>query len=765
LRKQIERHDRLYHLHDTQQISDYDYDRLFSELRELEQRYPDLITKSSPTQRVGWTPDSRFPKVKHRRPMLSLSFRYSAEDLEKFDHDNRKKLEASDVEYSAEPKFDGVAISLVYEQGKLKLGATRGDGETGEDITRNLETISDIPPRLHGSPRTDIEVRGEVIMFKADLMALREKQRERGEVESPNPRNAAAGSLRQLDPTITASRRLHFFPYDADSDPTDAWEFHSQRFQYLASIGFTVDEHCEVVRGYRGMLSYYDRIAAERSHLPFEIDGVVFKVNRIRDQEILGYRAREPVFAIARKFPPQQAETTVLDIVVQIGRTGAVTPVARLERVMVGGVSVENASLHNEDQIRDKDIWIKDVVIVQRAGDVIPEVVRVVREKRPSNARMFEMPTICPTCHSKIVRVEDEAVARCSGGLACRDQLEQTLLHFASRRAMNISGLGDQLVAVLVRQIGVVEPADIYKAGAKVWSWLSRERGRATLAEIVPAGEQRASLLLDVLELTRSAHLDLESRFADLAQWRSDKAGHLSKKDVRLLDIWALSCCPRTLGESDSSRRVSRLGERDAIKLDKEIGKSKQIPLARFLFALGIRHVGEEVARLIAKECRTIEDFLARDWRGVSTTKADLKKENDRRRRGKEELLPEPLRGVGPQILRSIDAFLAEQRNKKAIEHLLETGIEPQEDLSARKKVAGPLSGHKVVLTGTLGSMTRDEAEARVRELGGETASSVSKTVNLLVVGANPSGKVAKAEDLGIRVVDEREFLKLIGSV
>ena len=763
LRREIERHNRLYHLLDKPQIDDYEFDRLFQELRELESQYPALKRKGSPTQSIGWRPDSRFPKIQHSKPMLSLNFVYSADDLRKFDEGMQKKLGVTEIEYSAEPKFDGTAVSLVYENGVLKQGATRGDGEIGEDVTSNLKTIPTIPHTLRGdAKKVSLDVRGEVVMFKADLLKLRQRQKELGEEESPNPRNAAAGSLRQLDPAITASRRLHVFAYSAEPVPTTTWQRHTDCLNYLFKAGFTIAKECTTVRGIDGMLKFFDDIGAIRDTLKYEIDGVVFKVNRLDYQKVLGYRAREPVFATARKFPPQRKEAKVLDIEFQVGRTGAITPVARLERVFVGGVWVEKATLHNEGQIRDKDIRINDVVIVQRAGDVIPEVVEVVREKRTKDARLFEMPDLCPVCHSKIVREDGEAVARCSGGLYCPAQLGQALIHFASRRAMNIGGLGDQLVTVLVRQIRISEPAHLYSLGDHVWKWLGTNRRSDSLNDIFATPGQAAPLFDSVLKLVGNDGISAQSTFSSLAEWRIRNLQSLSPDDITLLNTVALSSCPKAPKIDDTPRRVSRLGEREAIRLERELARSKEVPLARFLFALGIRHVGEEIARLIAKESRTIANVLSRNWLEVAIEKDALKKQNERRRRKNELVVLEPLRGVGREILHSIHAFLAEKHNRDAVEHLLAAGVSPIADLSAESGLEGPLSGKKFVFTGGLESMTRDEAEQKIRSLGGETAQSVISSVSFVVVGSKPSSKLQKAKAMGIEIIDEAEFLKLI---
>ncbi len=476
LRAQIERHNHSYYVLDAPTIPDAEYDRLFGELAALEAQHPELATPDSPTQRVGAAPLAEFGKVKHRLPMLSLNNAFDEAEVAAFDRRVRETLNAETVEYAAEPKFDGLAVSLVYEGGGFVLGATRGDGETGEDVTANLRTLRSIPLRLRGAAvPARIEVRGEVIMYKRDFDHMNERRRVAGEREYVNPRNAAAGSLRQLDPRITARRPLRFFAYAvAEGDGIEHVATDAELLDYLAGLGLPVVPEREVVRGVAGMLDYYRRFGARREQMQYQTDGVVYKVDRLADQHRLGYVSRAPRFAIAHKYPAQEALTEVLDIEVNVGRTGALTPVARLKPVFVGGVTVTNATLHNEDEVRRKDIRIGDTVIVRRAGDVIPEVVAPVPERRSGAEREFVMPATCPVCGSGTARAADEAAVRCSGGLFCPAQRKQALLHFAGRRAMDIEGLGEKLVDQLVDNRLVNTPADIYKLGVAALADLER---------------------------------------------------------------------------------------------------------------------------------------------------------------------------------------------------------------------------------------------------------------------------------------------------
>jgi DNA ligase (NAD+) len=659
LRSEIERANHEYYVLDAPTLPDSEYDRLFRELQALEREHPELATPDSPTLRVGGAPLAGFTQVTHATPMLSLNNALSGEEVEAFDRRVREGLDAAgEVEYAVEPKFDGLAVSLTYGKGLLTMGATRGDGTTGEDVTANLRTVRAVPLRLAGTNVPDpLEVRGEVLMLKRDFETLNREQRARGEREFANPRNAAAGSLRQLDSRVTASRRLAFFAYGLGRHaggkvPLDR---HSHQLAYIETLGFPVARERRLVRGVEGLLAYHRDIERRRDALPFQIDGVVYKVDDLRQQERLGHVSRAPRFAIAHKFPAEEEITEVLGIDVQVGRTGALTPVARLAPVQVGGVTVTNATLHNEDEVRRKDVHVGDFVVVRRAGDVIPEVVSVVTERRPARIRAFHMPDRCPVCGSRVERPEDEAIARCTAGLYCAAQRKQALLHFASRRAMDIEGLGEKLVDQLVEQALVETPADLYRLG------------------------------------------------------------------------------PETLA------RLERMGEKSALNLVGAIRKSRDTTFARFVFALGVRNVGEATARDLAQHFGNLDALMTAD-------EAALQQVPD----------------VGPVVASSIARFFAEPRNREVVKQLRQLGVRWPEG-KASGPVRLPLAGKTFVLTGTLPHLTREQARERIEARGGKVAGSVSRKTHYVVAGAEPGTKHRQARELGIEVLDEAALLKLLG--
>jgi DNA ligase (NAD+) len=657
LRVEIEKHNHRYYVLDAPLISDAEYDTLFRELQSLEAEHPELVTSDSPTQRVGAPPLPEFASVVHATPMLSLSNAFADEEVQVFDRRVREGLGSeAEVAYAADPKFDGLAVSLSYEQGILVHGATRGDGTTGEDVTANLRTLHSIPLHLQGSGWPDrFEVRGEVLFWRSDFERLNARQRERGEKEYVNARNAAAGSLRQLDSRITATRPLRFFAYGVGSVTGAALPAtHSALLDQLAEWGFPVAPERRRVSGLAGLLAYFAEIGRRRESLPYDIDGVVYKVDDLAAQERLGFVSRAPRFALAHKFPAEEAVTELLDISIQVGRTGALTPVARLAPVFVGGVTVTNATLHNEDEIRRKDVRIGDTVVVRRAGDVIPEVARIMPEKRPLAARQFIMPTSCPVCGSQVVRNPDEAVARCSGGLYCPAQRKQALLHFASRRAMDIEGLGDKLVEQLVDSAVVRTPADLYRLG-----------------------------LLALVNLERMA-------------------------------------------------------EKSASNLLTAIEQSKQTTLARFIYALGIRNVGEATARDLARHFASLDRLLAAD-------EAQLLQVTD----------------VGPIVAQSIRQFCSEPHNLEVIEQLRAAGLVWSEG-EAPVPPRGAVVGKLFVLTGSLPSLTRDAAKELIEAAGGKVSSAVSKKTDFVVAGAEAGSKLEKARLLAIRVIDEGQLLTLL---
>ncbi len=664
LRALLDEHGHRYYVLDAPSISDAEYDRLFRELLELEAAWPALQQPDSPTQRVGGAPLQGFSQVRHQAPMLSLSNAFEREEVEMFDRRVREGLgrdaaSAAPIVYVAEPKFDGLAISLVYEHGLLVRGATRGDGLTGEDVTANLRTVRAIPLRLRGSglpPR--LEVRGEVLMFKRDFARLNERQLARGEKPFVNPRNAAAGSLRQLDSRVTAERSLRFFCYGVgDAAQARGLDSHWDILDWLRECGLPVCEERARVTGAEGLMGYFDRMGERRGQLAFDVDGVVYKVDSLADQWRLGFIARAPRFAIAHKFPAEEATTEVLAIEVQVGRTGAITPVARLRPVFVGGVTVSNATLHNEEELHRKDIRVGDTVIVRRAGDVIPEVVAHVVERRPADALPFSLPAVCPVCASAIVRLPGEAVARCSGGLFCAAQRKQSLIHFASRRAMDIEGLGDKLVEQLVDADRVHTPADLYR-----------------------------------LDLPTLANLE-------------------------------------------------RMGEKSAANLVAAIDASRQSTLERFIFALGIRNVGEATARELALHFGDLDRLMEADLDAL-TAVAD----------------------VGPVVALSIRQFFDEAHNRRVVADLRAAGLAWPRPERPAADARLPLRGLTFVLTGTLPELSREEATALIEAAGGKVTGSVSRKTSHVVAGSDAGSKLARAEALGVSVLSEAQLRELLSS-
>ena len=647
--------DHAYYVLDEPILPDIEYDKLYRELLALEQLHPEWVTPDSPSQRVSGQVGDLFSEVKHVVPMLSLNNALEDKEAVAFDKRCRDGLNSTSVEYAAELKFDGLAISLRYEKGLLTQAATRGDGYSGEDVTANIRTIKAIPLKLRGESLPDIlDVRGEVFMTHKDFEALNQAAIAKSEKTFANPRNAAAGSLRQLDPKITAQRTLSFFAYGVGQcEPSKLIpKTHFELLNLYQSWGLPVCEHRAVVQSIEGLMNFYQRMGALRDQLPYDIDGVVYKVNSRDLQEDLGYVSRAPRFAVAHKYPAQEALTTVLGIDVQVGRTGAITPVARLSPVVVGGVTVTNATLHNEDEVRRKDIHIGDTVIVRRAGDVIPEVVSAIKDKRPSTASTFVMPIACPICGSHIEKQADEAVARCSGGLFCPAQRKQALLHFAQRRAMDIDGLGEKIVDQLVDLEMVRTPADLYRLG-----------------------------------LMALANLD-------------------------------------------------RMGEKSAENLLQAIHHSRKNTLARFIYALGIRHVGESTAKDLAKHFGSIDQVM-------SATEEEFLQVND----------------VGPVVAQSLVSFFSESHNREVIEQLLASGIELQVEQSS---ILPELLGKTFVLTGTLPTLSRDQAKAMLERAGAKVAGSVSAKTHYVVAGEEAGSKLEKAQELGIAVLDEEQMLKLL---
>ena len=662
LRAEIACYDHHYYVLDAPLVPDAEYDRLFRELQAIEAAHPELRTPDSPTLRVGGAVLAAFAPVRHAVPMLSIRTETDTEASGAFTFDARIRRElrlAEDdpqIEYNAELKFDGLAISLRYENGLLVRGATRGDGENGEDVTENVRTVGEIPLRLHGETVPEVlEVRGEIYMRRADFLRFNAKAEARGEKTLVNPRNAAAGSIRQLDSRLAAARPLAFFAYGLGE--VQGWSLpptHAGVLDALAGFGLPVSAERAVLCGPQALADFHARVGARRSDLPFDIDGVVYKVNRLDLQAALGYVSREPRWAVAHKYPAEEACTEVLGIDVQVGRTGALTPVARLAPVFVGGVTVTNATLHNEDEVRRKDVRIGDTVVVRRAGDVIPEIVRMLPERRPIMAPEFVLPKVCPVCGSHVVRAADEAVARCSGGLFCPAQRKQALLHFAARRAMDIEGLGEKLVEQLVDAGIVRTPADLYRLG-----------------------------------------------------------------------LLALA-------------NLERMAEKSAGNLLEAIARSKETTLARFIFALGIRNVGESTARDLARHFGALDALLEAD---------------------EAALLAVP--DVGPIVAQSIMQFLAEPHNREVIEQLRAAGIVFPEGVGTAAEL-GPLVGKTLVLTGTLPHLARDDAKALIEAAGGKVSGSVSRKTHYVVAGNEAGSKLAKAQELAVPIIDEAQLRILL---
>jgi DNA ligase (NAD+) len=659
LRREIERHNRLYFELDAPEISDAQYDRLFQELRALEAAHPELVAPDSPTQRVGGAPVEKFRPVTHGVPMLSLENGFSEGDVVDFDRRIRRFLgEDRVIVYLAEPKIDGVAVELIYEAGRLAAAATRGNGYVGEEVTANIRTLLHVPLTLtmrQGSPFPErLEVRGEVYLPLEDFAKLNARQEERGLAPFANPRNAAAGSLRQLDPRVTATRPLTIFCYTVARPETLGVKTQFDLLARLRLWGLRANPDVAVCPTVEDILRFYRDLEARRHGLPYEVDGLVVKVNDLTLQERLGATTRSPKWALALKFTPVIEKTKVLDIQVQVGRTGVLTPVAVMEPVQVAGVTVSRATLHNQDEIERKDLRIHDSVLIHRAGEVIPEVVSVVKEERPVNAEPFVMPTTCPVCGSKVERLPEEVVFRCVNA-SCPAQIKEHLVHFGSKNALDIDGLGPKIVDLLVDRGLVRDPADLYKLSL------------SDLAELPRLAEKSAGNLLGALE------------------------------------------------------------------------NSKKTTVERFIYALGIRHVGGHLARVLADRFDTVEALMA----ASADELADIHE-------------------IGPKVAQSIVKFLANERNRDLIQRLIgpEIGIAPAPPDRSQQK--GPLAGRTLVLTGGLSSMTRQEATSRILRAGGRLAGSVSRKTDFVVAGEDPGSKLRQAQALDVTVLSEEEFLKLL---
>ncbi len=672
LSDEITSHDKAYYRDDAPVLSDGEYDALRSRNLEIEAAFPHLIREDSPSKRVGAAPGRGFSKVTHARPMLSLGNVFSEDDLEDFLGGIRRFLkeltddESIPLEMVAEPKIDGLSISLRYEKGKFVSAATRGDGSVGEDVTANLKTFKDLPFELKGNVPDVVEVRGEVFLSKSDFAELNQRQEEAGEKIFANPRNAAAGSLRQLDETITASRPLKMFAYAwgelSEQIGDTQWEF----FEQLKAWGFQVNELTQICGDLDALLAAYNEISEKRAGLDYDIDGVVYKVNRLDWQERLGFVSRAPRWAVAHKFPAEKAQTIINEIDIQVGRTGSLTPVAKLEPVTVGGVVVSNATLHNEDEIARKDIRVGDTVVIQRAGDVIPQVVEVVLEKRPKGSKKFKYPTKCPICGSDAVRDEDEAVRRCTGGAICPAQVVERFKHFVSRGAFDIEGFGSKHVEVFFDEGLITTPADIFRL--------------------------------------RNHEADLKTR-----------------------EGW---------------------GDKSVDNLLAAIEERRTVPLERFIYALGIRQIGQANARLLAKQYISI-GALRQAMKDASVIGSDALSDLNN------------IDGVGPSVANDLITYFNEARNQELLDDFeKELSIE---DFEVLDDSSSPVVGKTIVFTGTLETVTRGEAKAKAEQLGAKVAGSVSKKTDYVVAGPGAGSKAKKAAELGVTILSEEEWLELIG--
>lgn len=656
LKSLIQEHDHNYYVLDEPQISDHEYDQLLRELKDIEDSHPELIASDSPTQRVGGSPISEFNQIQHNKPMLSLGNAFGIDELEAFNKRINDTLDTKDVEFNAELKFDGLAVTILYDNGVMKYAATRGDGNVGEDVTHNIKTIKTIPLKLHGEnhPQT-LEVRGEVLMDKNDFKELNDYQISLGQKTFANPRNAAAGSLRQLDPKITAKRKLKFYAYSLGQIDQDLeFKNHTDILNYLKNAGIPISSYSQRVIGIDQMQYFYEDILKKRNDLPFDIDGIVYKVNSITNQENLGYVSKAPRWAIAYKFPAEEAETVVNDINVQVGRTGVITPVARLQPVFVSGVTVTNATLHNEDEMLRKDIRIGDSVIVRRAGDVVPEVVRVIKEKRPSNAKVFEMPQYCPICNSQVIRLDGEAAQRCTGQLKCEAQAKQAISHYVSRKAMNIDGLGAKIIDHFFEQGMIKNISDIY-------------------------------------------NLDYEQ-----------------------------------------IQKMEGFGEKSAENLREAIEFSKKTTLAKFIYALGIRNVGEATSKDIVKKLGSLDNIM-------KASIDDFLEIND----------------IGPVVAQSLHQFFQEDVNKRIINNIVQFGVK-WDDQAQNESKEQKLNQQTFVVTGTLESFSRDQIKELIENNGGKVSGSVSKKTSYVIIGDNPGSKADKAVELGVKIINEKQLMELL---
>ena len=739
LRAAIRHHNHRYYVLDDPEIPDAEYDALMQALTALEAEHPELVTPDSPSQRVGAAPRPEFAEVRHRLPMMSLDNAMSDGELAEFDRRLRTALRREgDLGFTAEPKLDGLAVSLRYEAGLLVQAATRGDGTTGEEITLNARTIHSVPLRLIGDDWPAVlEVRGEVYMTTAGFERLNAQAERRGEKTFANPRNAAAGSLRQLDPRITARRPLSFCCYGWGEVATDPGESQLAMLRRIAGWGLPISRELRRVTGLAGCRDYFEDLGRRRDTLGYEIDGVVFKLDRLADQAALGVTARHPRWAIARKFPPQEALTRVEAVEFQVGRTGAVTPVARLEPVQVGGVTVSNATLHNMDEVERKDVRVGDTVYVRRAGDVIPEIVRVLPERRPPDTRPVVLPARCPVCDSDVIRPPGEAVARCTGGLYCAAQRKEAVRHFASRRALDIEGLGDKLIDQLVDQGLIHEPADIYRLDGEQIVALDRmgEKSAANLLAAIEHSKEttfaRFIYALGIREVGEATAAALAARFASIDDlMRARAEDFVRTRGVKGVGSKAAEGLTRWLAEHP-----------DGAPPDDQ-------PLGDWLAGLKVPGLHRRAAQALAAAFGNLSDLRSAAPEDLHANTASL------------------VEGVGPVVAAHIEGFFAQAHNREAIMRLLDAGVHWPEPESGGNDVGetrpGPLAGKTIVITGTL-SRPRDAFKAELETLGAKVTGSVSRSTDYLLAGADAGSKLTKARALGVQVIDESELTRLIG--
>jgi DNA ligase (NAD+) len=759
LRKAIEHHSFLYHTQDESEILDSEYDQLFKELLELEAKYPSLVTPDSPSQRVGAPPSGKLPEYRHTVPMLSLMNAFSDVEVGDFHRRITETLGIDVIEYSAEPKLDGLALSLVYTAGRLSAAATRGDGVTGEDVTENVLQVPSIPKELIGEDLPSlVEIRGELFISKADFEAINERQRQLGAKEFANPRNLAAGSVRQLTPEAMTARPLTFFAYGIARANLLAFHTQTEILDWLRAHDLPVSPEQKKCLGLGELLDYYRAIGEKRATLPYAIDGVVYKVNRTELQERLGTIARAPKWALAHKYPPEQAVTKLLSIDISVGRTGALTPVAKLVPVLVGGVRVSNATLHNEDEVNRKRLRVGEDVYVHRAGDVIPEIVGPVNAPEAADWTPYRIPPRCPVCDSLVVRTEGESVARCSGGLFCPVQLKRSLLHFAHRRAMDIEGLGERLVDVLVDELGVKGPSDLYRLAELAWSWLIGRHADANIKEVLKgpssSNDTYRSFIAD-------SGLPEASTIRAAADFRKTVA---NASLSNFLDILAIAAVPKApIKDAESKAKRARLGEKDAIRLQAQIQRSKTVPLDRFIHALGIRNVGEEIAKVLARNTGSVDEFVRANWAQLMLDKAVVGRKQHGLSPGRVAQL-QTYRGIGSEIFGSVHAFVSEPHNLDQIKRMESHGVAPK--TRRIESESAPLATKTFVFTGELSSMHRIDAEKEVERLGGEVARTVTRSVNYVVTGSAtenaPSRKLNRARELGIAILSEDDFNRMI---